>query len=98
MTRLLVASLAIASALKLEGTKPAVPKLLALRGGADVTTIAKYVAYGTSTFMFLPAGRDVVAPGAEVMPDDDKMMPKFFSDKTAEGYTFMWNQWGCEHF
>ena len=28
------------------------------------------------------------------MPDDDKMLAKMFSDKSKDGYTFMWNQWG----
>ena len=54
---------------------------LQLRGGADVTEIAKYVTYFTSAFMFLPAGRDVVSPGAEIMPDDDKLIGKMFTVK-----------------
>lgn len=99
--KLLVLTLSVASALTVEKTptKPAAhPRKqqlgLQLRGGADVSQIAKYVVYGTSAFMLLPAGRDVVSPGAEIMPDDDKLIGKMFNDKTKEGYTFMWNQWG----
>ena len=67
---------------------------LGLRGGADASQIAKYLVYFTAGFMFLPAGRDVISPGAEIMPDDDKLLGKMFTDTTKAGYTFMWNQWG----
>jgi len=100
LCKLLVATLSVVSALKVEQapTKPALPQRkqlgLQLRGGADAAQIAKYVVLGTSAFMFLPAGRDVISPGAEIMPDDDKLIGKMFDDKTKDGYTFMWNQWG----
>ena len=106
MLKLLVASLSVATALKVESApalkKPATavprgqPSAVALRfrGGADTTEIAKYAVYFVSAFMFLPAGRDVVAPGSEVMPDDDKLLAAMFTDKSKPGYTFMWNQWG----
>ena len=79
MFKLLLAALSVtsSSAFKAEQTAPlpVKPALqhMRLRGGADVAQIAKYVALGTSAFMFLPAGRDVVSPGAEIMPDDDKL-------------------------
>ena len=72
--------------------------LLRLRGGMDQAEIAKYIAYGVSTFMFIPAGRDIVSPGAEVMPDDDKLIGKMFTDTSKDGYTFMWNQWGVNWY
>lgn len=102
----LCATLSLASALKVElpsakfvqpPAKPAIQHqqlALRLRGGADATEIAKYVVYFTSAFMFLPAGRDVISPGAEIMPDDDKLIGKMFTDKSKDGYMFMWNQWG----
>jgi len=96
--KLLIATLSVVSALKIEqAPKPVLQHkhpLLRLRGGADQTEIAKYIVYGVSTFMFLPAGRDIVSPGAEIMPDDDKMIAKMFTDTSKDGYTFMWNQWG----
>lgn len=58
----------------------------------DATAICGKIVCGTSLFMFLPAGRDVVCPGGEIMPDDDKLLGKMFTDRTKEGYTFMWNQ------
>ena len=100
LRKLLIATLAIgAAAFKLERPviKPQQSRAalgLQLRGGADVTEIAKYVTYFTSAFMFLPAGRDVVSPGAEIMPDDDKLIGKMFTDTSKDGYVFMWNQWG----
>lgn len=60
----------------------------------DAAAICGKIVCGTSLFMFLPAGRDVVCPGGEIMPDDDKLLGKMFTDRTKEGYTFMWNQWG----
>jgi hypothetical protein len=98
MLKLLVASLSLTAAFKVESTsisaaKPVVP-LLKLRGGVDQTQLAKYAVYFVSGFMFIPAGRDVISPGAEVMPDDDKMLAKMFDDKTKDGYQFMWNAWG----
>ena len=56
--------------------------------------MAKYLVYFVSGFMFIPAGRDVVAPGTAVMPDDDKLLDAMFSDKSKPGWTFMWNAWG----
>ncbi len=95
--KLLVASLSVASAFKVQQKplphKPA--KLgLHLRGGADLAQISKYAAMFTSGFMLLPAGRDFLAPGTEIMPDDDKLIAKMFDDKSKDGYTFMWNAWG----
>uniref|UniRef100_A0A7S2N2S0 Uncharacterized protein n=1 Tax=Haptolina brevifila TaxID=156173 RepID=A0A7S2N2S0_9EUKA len=90
---LFVATLSVASGFKVDQA-PVKTALLQLRGGADATQIAKYVAYSTSAFMFIPAGRDVFSPGAEIMPDDDKLLGKMFTDKSKEGYMFMWNQWG----
>jgi len=105
--KLLVFSLSVASAFKLEGSlaKPAQeigiknaaaskPLGLHLRGGADATQVAKYLVYFVSGFMFIPAGRDIVSPGAAVMPDDDKLIGKMFDDKSKPAYTFMWNAWG----
>ena len=42
--------------------------------GLKADDLAKYAVYFCSAFMFLPAGRDVVAPGASVLPDDDKLL------------------------
>ena len=97
--KLFITMLTGVSAVKLEKapTMPFLheqPAMLRLRGGADTTQIAKSLVYFTSAFMFLPAGRDVISPGAEIMPDDDKLIEKMFTDKSKDGYTFMWNQWG----
>merc|ERR550514_564214 len=103
MIKYLVASLSVASAFKVEPTivKPMVThkldtsKALQLRGGGpDVSTLSKYAVYFVSAFMFIPAGRDIVAPGTAVMPDDDKLIGKMFDDESKEAYTFMWNAWG----
>ena len=112
--KLLIATLSVVSALKVEqAPKPSLQTrglvqstrspswsdaLLRLRGGMDQAEIAKYIAYGVSTFMFIPAGRDIVSPGAEVMPDDDKLIGKMFTDTSKDGYTFMWNQWGVNWY
>ena len=97
--KILIASLSIASAFKVN--KPAVPlpkdKALGLQlrgGGPDPATLAKYAVYFCSGFMFIPAGRDIVAPGTAIMPDDDKLLGAMFDDKSKPGWTFMWNAWG----
>ena len=65
---LLVATLSLTSGFKLEKPKVAIKsKALGLQlrgGGPDMVELAKYAVYGVSSFMFIPAGRDVVAPGA----------------------------------
>ena len=107
LLKLLIVSLTVASAFKVDQSaikKPALPQkqlvassnhLLKLRGGGpDVSELAKYAVYLVSGFMFLPAGRDVVAPGAAILPDDDKLMAAMFDDKSKPAYTFMWNAWG----
>ena len=71
LRQMMFATLALGSAaFKLERAPatPAPKRLgLHLRGG-DATEVAKKLVYFTSGFMFLPAGRDVVSPGAEIMP------------------------------
>lgn len=94
---LTICSLLSVAAFKVENARPLQTKkapLLQLRGGADMAEMAKYLVYFTSGFMFIPAGRDIIAPGTAVMPDDDKLLGKMFDDKTKPGYTFMWNAWG----
>lgn len=92
MCKLFIVTLSFISALKIEqAPKPALQhkhSLLRLRGGADPTEIAKYIVYGTSFFMFLPAGRDIVSPSGDFVPDENKLLGKI-----KDGYTFMWNQW-----
>ena len=44
--------------------------------------------------MFLPAGRDIVSPGATVMPGDDKIFAAMHGDSTQALWGFMWNLWG----
>ena len=61
--------------------------------GLKADDLAKYAVYFCSAFMFLPAGRDVVAPGASVLPDDDKLLAAMNPGPTAL-WAFMWNLWG----
>ena len=61
--------------------------------GLKADDLAKYAVYFCSAFMFLPAGRDVVAPGAVVLPDDDKLLAAMNPGPTAL-WAFMWNLWG----
>ena len=61
--------------------------------GLKADDLAKYAVYFCSAFMFLPAGRDVVAPGASVLPDDDKLLAAMNPGPTAL-WGFMWNLWG----
>ena len=51
--------------------------------GLKADDLAKYAVYFCSAFMFLPAGRDVVAPGASVLPDDDKLLAAMNPGPTA---------------
>ena len=60
----------------------------------DAVTIATYVIYACSAFMFIPAGRDVIAPGTEVMPGDDKLLSLMWSNKKTQAYDFTWRTWG----
>jgi hypothetical protein len=64
------------------------------RGGADLTEIAKNAVFFTSGFMLLPAGRDLVATGAHLMPGDDKLFAAMHDDDKKPAYKFMWQVWG----
>ena len=62
--------------------------------GLKADDLAKYAVYFVSVFMFLPAGRDIVSPGATVMPGDDKIFAAMNGDSTQALWGFMWNLWG----
>ena len=62
--------------------------------GLKADDLAKYAVYFVSVFMFLPAGRDIVSPGATVMPGDDKIFAAMNGDSTQALWAFMWNLWG----
>lgn len=59
----------------------------------DVNTIATYTVYFVSAFMFLPAGRDIFAPGKAILPGDDKLLA-IMSPKSQTAFNMVWNLWG----
>lgn len=53
----------------------------------------QYILYFTSGFMYIPTGRDFIAPGYPIMPGDDKLFPAMTGEHPSKG-TFMWKVFG----
>ena len=60
----------------------------------SLVDIASYVVYFTAGFILLPGGRDIFAPGAVLMPGDDKLIASMNPKTGQPGPTFMWQVWG----
>lgn len=61
-----------------------------------VGTIAKIVAYASSAFIFLPAGRDIVSYGTLLLPGEDNVRP-MMTMTSEKARTWMWGMWGFNH-
>ena len=61
-----------------------------------VETLATVVAYASSAFIFLPAGRDIVSYGTFLLPGEENVRPMMMmtGEKTR---TWMWGMWGFNH-
>ena len=59
-------------------------------------TLATLVAYASSAFIFLPAGRDIVSYGTFLLPGEENVRPMMTmtGEKTR---TWMWGMWGFNH-
>jgi hypothetical protein len=57
---------------------------------------AKYAAYASSAFIFIPAGRDIVSYGTCLLPGEDKTRP-LMTPVNPKARTFMWGVWGLNH-
>ena len=58
--------------------------------------IAAAVGYGTSAFIFLPAGRDVISYSTCILPGEDVTRP-LMTPTNPKARTFMWGVWGVNH-
>ena len=61
----------------------------------DLTSIAKTVAYFSCGFILIPAGRDIVASYASIMPGDDEMWALLKVHPAAAKW--LWPMWGFNH-
>ena len=59
-------------------------------------TLATIVAYASSAFIFLPAGRDIVSYGTAILPGEAETRPLMTAaDPSARAMT--WGMWGLNH-
>ena len=90
----------------LEAPEGAADKALALprggkalavsRGGATVDGVVEALAYASSAFIFLPAGRDIVSYGTAILPGEAETRPLMtMADPSAR--TMTWGMWGLNH-
>ena len=90
----------------LEAPEGAADKALALprggkalavsRGGATVDGVVEALAYASSAFIFLPAGRDIVSYGTAILPGEAETRPLMTAaDPSARAMT--WGMWGLNH-
>ena len=59
-------------------------------------TIAKFLAYASSAFIFVPAGRDVVSYGTLLLPGEENVRPLMTMTGEKTRY-WMWGMWGLNH-
>ena len=57
-----------------------------------IVSFAPYVVYLTAGFVFIPAGRDLIAPGKAILPGDDKLIDVMSAKPNA--MVFVWGIWG----
>ena len=90
----------------LEAPEGAADKALALprggkalavsRGGATVDGVVEALAYASSAFIFLPAGRDIVSYDTAILPGEAETRPLMTAaDPSARAMT--WGMWGLNH-
>ena len=60
-----------------------------------LASVAKYVAYLSCGFILIPAGRDIVAAYASIMPGDDEIWALLKVHPAAAKW--MWPMWGFNH-
>ena len=66
------------------------------RGGATVDGVVEALAYASSAFIFLPAGRDIVSYGTAILPGEAETRPLMTAaDPSARAMT--WGMWGLNH-
>lgn len=66
------------------------------RGGATVDGVVEALAYASSAFIFLPAGRDIVSYGTAILPGEAETRPLMtMADPSARAMT--WGMWGLNH-
>ena len=66
------------------------------RGGATVDGVVEALAYASSAFIFLPAGRDIVSYGTAILPGEAETRPLMtMADPSAR--TMTWGMWGLNH-
>jgi hypothetical protein len=66
------------------------------RGGATVDGVIEALAYASSAFIFLPAGRDIVSNGTAILPGEAETRPLMtMADPSARAMT--WGMWGLNH-
>lgn len=100
LLRTLALSALLGSATAATLSKPPLTSALQLRGGAlDADTlkqVATGLAYASSGFILLPAGRDIVSPGTNLLPGEDTTRP-LMTMTSPSARTFTWGLWGLNH-
>jgi hypothetical protein len=59
-------------------------------------TLATLLAYASSVFIFLPAGRDIVSYGTFLLPGEENVRPMMTMTGEKARY-WMWGMWGLNH-
>jgi len=90
----LIAALAGSSAAATLSNKPPA-SALRLRGG-NIEQIATGLAYASSAFILLPAGRDIVSYKTCILPGEDTTRP-LMNPSNPKAETVMWGIWGLNH-
>ena len=65
-------------------------------GGVDATQIATGLAYVSSGFILLPAGRDIVSHSTNLLPGEDTTRPLMMAAHPS-ARAFTWGLWGVNH-
>ena len=63
---------------------------------SSMTSVAKVVAYVSCAFILIPAGRDIVATYASLLPGDDEIMA-LLRDIHPAAAKWLWPMWGFNH-
>ena len=62
----------------------------------SLAAILSPLAYASSAFILLPAGRDIFSPTTPILPGEDKNMP-LMTPASPKAKIFMWGVWGLNH-
>ena len=60
----------------------------------NMEAIATMIAYASSAFVFLPAGRDIISYSTFLLPGEENVRPMMMMQDPKVAY-WMWGMWGA---